>query len=310
MTAREGKDVSETGEPVEGSSARAADTPAARPTDHPAYRCVVLGHAVSHGSASLSTGSLSTGSLSTGSLSTGSLSTGSLSTGSPSADLSNGEPLISHDPHALAAALASATGSAVRDLPNDSSDATSRPARLWLAEACVLPTSCADSAAPSASSSAEAPRRHSLRSRHADVDNADTPVSSAKARRRQQREAESHLARVLLGELAAAQGIVLPLADWSPRGQAPHHPALPSGFHVSIAHRHGHVLVGLATAPLGLDLEYRNPRHAHDLDARIAMLPLDARERLAEASHLSETERLDEFYREWVRYESIIKLNY
>ncbi|AZV30654.1 hypothetical protein [Cobetia sp. ICG0124] len=80
MTAREGKDVSETGEPVEGSSARAADTPAARPTDHPAYRCVVLGHAVSHGSASLSTGSLSTG---------------SPSTGSPSADLSNGEPLSS-----------------------------------------------------------------------------------------------------------------------------------------------------------------------------------------------------------------------
>ena len=133
-------------------------------------------------------------------------------------------------------------------------------------------------------------------------------MSSAKARRRQQREAESHLARLLLGELAAAQGIVLPLTDWSPRGQAPHHPALPAGFYVSIAHRHGHVLVGLATAPLGLDLEYRNPRHAHDLDARIAMLPLDARERLAEVSHLSETERLDGFYREWVRYEAAFKL--
>ncbi|MFK4016248.1 4'-phosphopantetheinyl transferase family protein [Cobetia marina] len=292
MTAREGKDVSETGEPVEGSSARAADTPAARPTDHPAYRCVVLGHAVSHGSASLSTGSLSTGSLSTGSL---------------SADSSNGEPLISHDPHALAAALASATDGAVRDLPNDSSDATSRPARLWLAEACVLPASCADSAAPSASSSTDASSRRSMRDLQAAVDNADTPVSSAKARRRQQREAESHLARVLLGELAAAQGIQLAMADWSPRGQAPHHPALPAGFYVSIAHRHGHVLVGLATAPLGLDLEYHNPRHAHDLDARIAMLPTDARERLAEASHLSETERLDEFYREWVRYEGYLK---
>ncbi|MDI6002879.1 hypothetical protein [Cobetia marina] len=295
MTAREGKDVSGTGEPVEGSSARAADTPAARPTDHPAYRCVVLGHAVSHGSASLSTGSLSTG---------------SLSTGSPSADLSNGEPLISHDPHALAAALASATGSAVRDLPNDSSDATSRPARLWLAEACVLPTSCADSAAPSASSSTEASRRRSMHDLQAAVDNANTPMSSAKARRRQQREAESHLARLLLGELAAAQGIALPLAAWSPRGQAPHHPALPPGFHVSIAHRHGHVLVGLATLPLGLDLEYRNPRHAHDLDARIAMLPTDARERLTEASHLSETELLDRFYREWVNYESLVKLQH
>ncbi|MDO6786792.1 hypothetical protein Q4589_04215 [Cobetia marina] len=292
MTAREGKDVSETGGPVEDSSARAADTPAARPTDHPAYRCVVLGHAVSHGSASLSTGSLSTDSLSTGSL---------------SADSSNGEPLISHDPHALAAALASATDGAVRDLPNDSSDATSRPARLWLAEACVLPASCADSAAPSASSSTDASSRRSMRDLQAAVDNADTPVSSAKARRRQQREAESHLARLLLGELAAAQGIQLALADWSPRGQAPHHPALPAGFYVSIAHRHGHVLVGLATLPLGLDLEYRNPRHAHDLDARIAMLPTDARERLAEASHLSETERLDGFYREWVRYECKLK---
>ncbi|UTV86239.1 hypothetical protein KDX00_13990 [Cobetia amphilecti] len=133
-------------------------------------------------------------------------------------------------------------------------------------------------------------------------------MSSARARRRQQRDAESHLARLLLGELAAAQGIALPLTDWSPRGQAPHHPALPAGFYVSIAHRHGHVLVGLATVPLGLDLEYRNPRHAHDLDARIAMLPTDARERLAEASHLSETERLDGFYREWVRYETKFKL--
>ncbi|WP_404983137.1 4'-phosphopantetheinyl transferase family protein [Cobetia marina] len=287
MTAREGKDVSETGEPVEGSSARAADTPAARPTDHPAYRCVVLGHAVSHGSASLSTGSLSTDSL--------------------SADSSNGEPLISHDPHALAAALASATGSADRVLQNESSESPPRPARLWLAEACVLPASCADSAAPSASSSTDASSRRSMRDLQAAVDNADTPVSSAKTRRRQQREAESHLARLLLGELAAAQGIQLALADWSPRGQAPHHPALPAGFHVSIAHRHGHVLVGLATAPLGLDLEYRNPRHIHDLDARIAMLPTDARERLAEISHLSETERLDGFYREWVRYEAEIK---
>jgi len=287
MTAREGKDVSETGEPVEGSSARAADTPAARPTDHPTYRCVVLGHAVSHGSASLSTGSLSTGSL--------------------SADSSNGEPLVSHDPHALAAALASATGSADRVLPNLCSESPPRPARLWLAEACVLPASCADSAAPSASSSTDASSRRSMRDLQAAVDNADTPVSSAKTRRRQQREAESHLARVLLGELAAAQGIQLALADWSPRGQAPHHPALPAGFYVSIAHRHGHVLVGLATAPLGLDLEYRNPRHAHDLDARIAMLPTDARERLAEASHLSETERVNGFYREWVRYEADIK---
>ncbi|MGY3728379.1 MULTISPECIES: 4'-phosphopantetheinyl transferase family protein [Cobetia] len=220
--------------------------------------------------------------------------------------MSNGEPLISHDPHALAAALASATDSAARDLPNLCSDSFSRPARLWLAEACVLPAFSAVD--PSINSSGEASSGNLMRPRQTDVDNADTPVSSAKARRRQQREAESHLARLLLGELAAAQGIALPLADWSPRGQAPHHPALPSGFHVSIAHRHGHVLVGLATLPLGLDIEYRNPRHAHDLDARIAALPTDARERLAEISHLSETERLDGFYREWVRYEAEIKL--
>ena len=289
MSARQGKDVSGTSEPVEDNS---AIEPAARPTDHPAYRCVVLGHAASDGSAAPSTGLLSTG---------------SLSSGSPSLEPLSSEPLISHDPHALAASLASATGCAARALPNLCSASPSRPARLWLAEACVLPASCADSASPSINSSAEASRYRSLRARHADVDNADTPVSSAKARRRQQREAESHLARLLLGELAAAQGIVLPLTDWSPRGQAPHHPALPAGFYVSIAHRHGHVLVGLATVPLGLDLEYRNPRHAHDLDARIAMLPLDARERLAEASHLSETERLDGFYREWVRYEAFLK---
>lgn len=294
MTARQGKDVSGTGEPVEDNS---ASEPAARPTDHPAYRCVVLGHAAVDGS----------GSPSTGSRSSGSLSSGSLSSGSPSIEPQSVEPLISHDPHALAASLASATGGAACALPNLCSASSPRPARLWLAEACVLPASCADLADSSASSSTEASSSRSLRARHADVDNADTPVSSTKARRRQQREAESHLARLLLGELAAAQGIALPLADWSPRGQAPHHPALPAGFYVSIAHRHGHVLVGLATAPLGLDLEYRNPRHTHDLDARIAMLPADARERLAEAPHLSETERLDGFYREWVRYEVMIK---
>lgn len=290
MTAREGKNVREAGEPVEDNS---AGEPAMRPTDHPAYRCVVLGHGAADGS----------GLLNTDSLSSGSPSLEPLSAGQPST-----EPLISHDPHALAAALVSATGGDACALPNPCSESSPRPARLWLAEACVLPASCADSAAPSINSSTEASRR-SLRARHADVDNADTSVSSAKARRRQQREAESHLARLLLGELAAAQGIALPLADWSPRGQAPHHPALPAGFHVSIAHRHGHVLVGLATAPLGLDLEYLNPRHAHDLDARIAMLPTDARERLAEASHLSETERLDGFYREWVRYEALMKNN-
>tara|TARA_B100000700_G_scaffold303716_1_gene375554 strand:+ start:21157 stop:22050 length:894 start_codon:yes stop_codon:yes gene_type:complete len=295
MTARQGEGVSETSKPVEDNS---AIEPAARPTDHPAYRCVVLGHAAADGSASLSTGSLSSGSLSSDSP-----CIEPLSVGRPSI-----EPLISHDPHALAASLASATGGAARALANHCSASSPRPARLWLAEACVLPASCADSAAPSINSSADASRRRSLRARQPDVDNADTPVSSAKARRRQQREAESHLARLLLGELAAAQGIVLPLTDWSPRGQAPHHPALPAGFYVSIAHRHGHVLVGLATAPLGLDLEYRNPRHAHDLDARIAMLPQDAREHLAEASHLSETERLDGFYREWVRYEAAFKL--
>ncbi|WP_152965340.1 4'-phosphopantetheinyl transferase family protein [Cobetia sp. UCD-24C] len=289
MTARQGSGISETSEPVEDNS---AIEPAVRPTDHPAYRCVVLGHAAADGSASPSTGSLSAGSL----------STGLLNNEPPSS-----EPLISHDPHALAASLASATGGAARVLPNHCSASSSRPARLWLAEACVLPASCADSANSSASPSTEASSHRSLHARQPDVDNADTPVSSAKARRRQQREAESHLARLLLGELAAAQGIALPLADWSPRGQAPHHPALPAGFHVSIAHRHGHVLVGLATAPLGLDLEYHNPRHAHDLDARIAMLPTDARERLAEASHLSETERLDVFYREWVRYEASVK---
>ncbi|MBE2166985.1 MULTISPECIES: 4'-phosphopantetheinyl transferase family protein [unclassified Cobetia] len=289
MTARQGKDVSETSEPIEDNS---AVEPAARPTAHPAYRCVVLGHAAADGSCTPNTGSLSSGSLNTDSLSSGSL---------------NAEPLISHDPHALAASLVSATGGAACALPNLCSASSSRPARLWLAEACVLPASCADLAAPSINSSAEASRHRSLRAHQPDVDNADTPVSSTKARRRQQREAESHLARLLLGELAAAQGIALPLSDWSPRGQAPHHPALPVGFYVSIAHRHGHVLVGIATLPLGLDLEYLNPRHAHDLDARIAMLPTDARERLAEASHLSETERLDGFYREWVRYEAIIK---
>ncbi|WP_052384270.1 4'-phosphopantetheinyl transferase family protein [Cobetia amphilecti] len=305
MTARQGKDASGTSEPDEDNS---AIEPAVRPTDHPAYRCVVLGHAAADRSASLSAGSLSSGLLNTDSMNTGSLSIEPLSVEPLNAELPSTEPLISHDPHALAASLASATGGAARVLPNHCSASFSRPARLWLAEACVLPASCADSAAPSINSSAEASRHRALRARQPDVDNADTPVSSAKARRRQQREAESLLARLLLGELAAAQGFVLPLADWSPRGQAPHHPALPAGFHVSIAHRHGHVLVGLATVPLGLDLEYRNPRHAHDLDARIAMLPLDARERLAEASHLSETERLDGFYREWVRYEAAFKL--
>lgn len=215
------------------------------------------------------------------------------------------QPIVSHDPHALAASLA--VSGVLLASP-------SRPARLWLAEACVLipPAAPKRSATPSLDERQAAVDNTVIiaSSSQPDASSSQMPVSRpspAKARRRQQREAESHLARVLLCELAAAQGIQLPLEDWSPRGQAPRHPALPKGFYVSIAHRHGHVLVGLATVPLGLDLEYRNPRHAHDLDARIAMLPLDARERLAEASHLSETERLDGFYQEWVRYEALVK---
>ena len=277
-------------EASEGNTANAADEPATRPTDYPAYRCVVLGRGASEGSGSLSA-----------------------------------EPLISHDPHALAASLAaSGAPSTSLSASGSASASTSRPAHLWLAEACVLPPFARHSLNHLPYSSRAYLADHPLSERQAAVDNtvtaeshpptnpssADIAVSlpsPAKARRRQQREAESHLARVLLCELAAAQGIQLLLDDWSPRGQAPHHSALPEGFYVSIAHRHGHVLVGLATAPLGLDLEYHNPRHAHDLDARIAMLPLEARERLAEVSHLSETERLDGFYREWVRYEAVLK---
>ncbi|WP_141103629.1 4'-phosphopantetheinyl transferase superfamily protein [Cobetia sp. QF-1] len=262
------------------SEADKASQPSARPTDHPAYRCVVLGRGASEDSGSLSA-----------------------------------EPLISHDPHALAASLAaSGAPSTSLSASGPASASPSRPARLWLAEACVLipPAAPKRSATPSLGERQAAVDNTVITESHppTDASSSHVPVSRpspAKARRRQQREAESHLARVLLCELAAAQGIQLPLDDWSPRGQAPHHPALPAEFYVSIAHRHGHVLVGLATAPLGLDLEYRNPRHAHDLDARIAMLPLDARERLAEVTHLSETERLDGFYREWVRYEAEIK---
>lgn len=273
------------------SEADKTSQPSARPTDHPAFRCVVLGRGASEGSGSLSA-----------------------------------EPLISHDPHALAASLAaSGVPSTSLSASGPASASTSRPARLWLAEACVLPPFARHSLNHLPYSSRAYLADHPLSERQAAVDNtviteshpptnpssADMAVglpSQAKARRRQQREAESHLARVLLCELAAAQGIQLPLDDWSPRGQAPHHPALPADFYVSIAHRHGHVLVGLATAPLGLDLEYHNPRHAHDLDARIAMLPLDAREHLAKESHLSETARLDGFYREWVRYEASLKI--
>lgn len=116
---------------------------------------------------------------------------------------------------------------------------------------------------------------------------------------------QSRLGRELLSELAAARGLDCPVAGWSPRGGGPpRHPALPTGLHAGLSHRHGRVIAALADCPLGLDLEHALPRHRRRLAERVALLP----EPWVRRHILDAEDPPAAFYRAWTLHEALFKL--
>ncbi|MDI5985947.1 4-phosphopantetheinyl transferase [Halomonas sp. M4R5S39] len=116
----------------------------------------------------------------------------------------------------------------------------------------------------------------------------------------------SRLGRELLSRLAARRGLDCPLADWSPRGQgAPRHPSLPMPWRACLSHRDGRVVAGLATVPVGIDLEHARPRHGARLAELVDLLP-EARVRRA---ILEAASPLGAFYRAWTLHEALFKLD-
>jgi hypothetical protein len=117
-------------------------------------------------------------------------------------------------------------------------------------------------------------------------------------------ELQSSRARTLLSDLAAGLGMHCSPELWSARGSgAPTHPELLPGWHAGISHKCGTILVGLAAAPFGLDLECANVRHAHRLEGLIEMLPEPWVRRWIHQSPYPQTA----FYHAWTLYEALFK---
>lgn len=115
----------------------------------------------------------------------------------------------------------------------------------------------------------------------------------------------SQLGRELLSRLAVRHGFVCPVDDWSPRGSgAPRHPALPHPWHACLTHRDQRVVAGLATVPVGIDLEHVRTRHASRLASLIELLP---EPEVRHAIHTASCP-LDAFYRAWTQHEALYKL--
>lgn len=113
-------------------------------------------------------------------------------------------------------------------------------------------------------------------------------------------------ARVLLSRLAKREDLHCPPELWSPRGQGmPCHPNLPKEWHASISHKRGRIVVGLAEAGFGLDLEHANSRHIGKLEALINLLPEPEIRVLIQQSEC----RLSAYYQAWTLYESLFKLS-
>ncbi|GGX86654.1 hypothetical protein GCM10007160_12500 [Litchfieldella qijiaojingensis] len=115
----------------------------------------------------------------------------------------------------------------------------------------------------------------------------------------------SRLGRELLSRLAARHGFDCPLDGWSPRGSgAPRHPSLPSPWQACLSHRDRRVVAGLATTPVGIDLEHARSRHTSRLASLVDLLP----EPDVQRTILAATPPLDAFYRAWTLHEALYKL--
>lgn len=116
----------------------------------------------------------------------------------------------------------------------------------------------------------------------------------------------SALGRGLLSTLADARGYHCPVSGWSPRGGgAPWHPALPLPWKACLSHRYGRVIAGIATSPVGIDMEHTRLRHEKRLPKLVACLPeADVRRRIHQSP-----KPLDAFYRAWTLHEALFKLD-
>ncbi|MGR4067238.1 4'-phosphopantetheinyl transferase family protein [Billgrantia sp. C5P2] len=116
----------------------------------------------------------------------------------------------------------------------------------------------------------------------------------------------SQLGRESLSRLAARHGIDCPVSGWSPRGQgAPQHSSLPLPWQTCLSHRGRRVVAGLATVPVGIDIEHSRPRHEARLAELVDLLP-EARVRHA---ILEAARPLEAFYRAWTLHEALFKLD-
>ncbi|RTR07115.1 4'-phosphopantetheinyl transferase superfamily protein [Halomonas nitroreducens] len=119
------------------------------------------------------------------------------------------------------------------------------------------------------------------------------------------RGAASWRGRELLSRLARRRGLDCPVDGWSPRGGGPPgHPALPNGLYAALSHRDERVVAGLASCPVGLDLEHARARHARRLAALVARLP----EPEVRRAILGAGDPPAAFYRAWTLHEALFKL--
>ncbi|KPQ25182.1 MAG: Phosphopantetheinyl transferase [Halomonas sp. HL-48] len=116
----------------------------------------------------------------------------------------------------------------------------------------------------------------------------------------------SQLGRELLSQLAAARGFHCPVGEWSPRGKgAPQHPALPSPWKACLAHRDLRVIAGLATVPVGIDIEHARARHQGRVGELVELLPeTDVRHAIRRSAA-----PLAAFYQAWTLHEALFKLD-
>ncbi|MGO1426303.1 MAG: 4'-phosphopantetheinyl transferase superfamily protein [Halomonas sp.] len=116
----------------------------------------------------------------------------------------------------------------------------------------------------------------------------------------------SRLGRELLSQLTAAHGFHCPVDEWTPRGcGAPRHPALPYPWKACLSHRGLRVIAGIATVPVGIDIEQARSRHRNRLSGLVACLPeADVRREI-----MASTAPLSMFYRAWTLHEALFKLD-
>src|SRR5690554_809886 len=115
----------------------------------------------------------------------------------------------------------------------------------------------------------------------------------------------SRIGRELLSQLAARHGFDCPEKHWSARGKGPPlHPALPRPWQACLSHSDQRIVAGLASVPVGVDIEHIRPRHKAKLKELIALLPEpEVRHEIALSC-----DPLYSFYQAWTLHEALFKL--